>query len=67
MNMKELLVLPFIFIALAIALMVKTALESIGKNPEAADKVRGSLLLGLVFTEVTALLVIFVVILVVMF
>lgn len=41
--------------ALAIGLIGKAALESIGRNPEAASKVQTSMILGFAFAEAIAI------------
>lgn len=41
--------------ALAIGLIGKAALESIGRNPEAAGKIQTGMILGLAFAEAIAI------------
>ena len=41
--------------ALAIGLLVGKALEAIGRNPEAANEIRTSMILGVAFAEAIAI------------
>ena len=41
--------------ALAIGLIAKAAMEAIGRNPEAADKIQTNMILGLAFAEAIAI------------
>lgn len=43
--------------ALAIGMMVSKALEATGRNPEAANKIQTSMILGVAFTEAIAIYV----------
>lgn len=46
-----------IFVALGIALITATAVYNIGKNKDAVDEIRSVMLLGLVFIELTGMLI----------
>lgn len=48
---------PMIFVALGIALITATAVYNIGKNKDAVDEIRSVMLLGLVFIELTGMLI----------
>lgn len=41
--------------ALAIGLIVKTALEAIGRNPEAGSQIQTAMILGVAFAEAIAI------------
>lgn len=41
--------------ALSIGLLGSKALEAIGRNPEAADKIKGSMILAIAFAEAIAI------------
>jgi len=49
---------------IGIGLLVSKGLDAIGRNPEAAGKIRENMILGIVFVEVLAILAFLVVILI---